>query len=176
MTLELPIPHRMDGSKKKEETTTKDNTVLVNEQIKASVAIIALLDEQSKPMKQLYDLEKLKIPDGRTHAMSLILTYTRHRMVHLDFVKGEIESRGIPSGSNISYSYTKLFTLIIYNDGPADIVFSTNRSTNSTDATSTVESGTSTTIDFDYAVLENLNISLATTASSNAAVRLIGLT
>lgn len=152
-----------------------DNTLLLNESIKASIAITALLDEQSKLLRRQIYLQELQIPKGITYPMSFTIAYTAGSMVHLNFVTGEKDQRGIAATSPLAYPYAKLFSLIIYNDGTGDIAVTTNVAQNSSDASAIVKSGTNITIEFSYPVIESLNISLAPTSTSNAVVRLIGL-
>ena len=137
----------------------------------------ALLDEHSKLLKEMRDIERLRIPQGKTYPMTFTLDINRNKVVYIDFLD-DSDTRGVPPDAYANPPYVKLRTLQISVDsGGGDINFSTNDAPlQSAGRGGTIKAGSSTTVSFDFAVIESLTIALASDATMSATVRIVGLT
>jgi hypothetical protein len=150
---------RIDLRRKEKEVNTFD---LMN----------ALLDEMAKKLNVLVDMEKFKVPQGKTFPFNFRIT---DESVRFDFVEGERKSYGIPSDAFVNLPYTPLRALIILDDGGSDIVFGTNDTPISRLRGGTLKANTHVQIAFDYPVISSLTIGLAPGQSSATDVRVIGM-
>lgn len=136
----------------------------------------ALLDEHAKLLREMRDIERSRIPAGKTYPMTFILDINRNKVVYIDFLD-DSDTRGIPSDAYANPPYTKLRSLQIACDtGGGDINFSTNDAPlQSAGRGGTIKAGSSTTVSFDFPVIESLTVALATDATLSATVRILGL-
>jgi hypothetical protein len=147
-------------------------------QVKANVAIIALLDENYKAINRLNMLTELQRPKGLTYPITITLEPgATSRLVHIDFEKGDRRNttRNVPIGSNIYYPFAKLYSLKITNDGPATIYFSTNGNQSQTEAQSKLNANESWEDSRNFPTYFSINVVLGPGSVSNAVVRIIGL-
>jgi hypothetical protein len=136
----------------------------------------ALLDEHSKLLREMRDVERLRIPQGKTYPMTFTLDINRNKVVYIDFLD-DSDTRGIPHDAFANPPYTKLRSIQIANDaGGGDVNFATNDAPlQSAGRGGTIKSGSATAVSFDFPVIESLTVALATDATSSATVRILGL-
>jgi hypothetical protein len=137
----------------------------------------ALLDEHAKLLREIRDIERLKIPKGKTFPMSFTLRVDSNKVVYIDFLD-DSDTRGVPADAYANPPYEKLRTLLILVDtGGSDINFSTNDAPlQSAGRGGTIKTGSSVSVEFDFPVIESLTIALADGATLDTTVRIIGTT
>jgi hypothetical protein len=148
-------------------------------EVKANIAIIALLDENYKAINRLNNLTELQRPKGLTYPMTITLTPT-NQLVRIDFEHGDAHkyssgSRNVPAGSGIYYPFAKLYSLKITNDGPAAIFFSTNASASQTEAQYKLNANEAWEDSRNFPTYFSINVVIESGALGNATVRIIGL-
>jgi hypothetical protein len=135
----------------------------------------ALLDEHAKLLRDIRDIEKLKIPKGKTFPMTFTLRIASNKVVYIDFLD-DSDTRGVPSDAYANPPYEKLRAIQVAADaGGSDINFSTNDAPlQSAGRGGTVKAGSAAFVSFDFPVIESLTVALATDATLDTVVRIIG--
>lgn len=152
----------------------KKNGVLLDTDT-AYKKMIALLENNEELAKEQVDLIKLQRPLGKTSDMSFTLP-VGSKLIHINFISGNMDEASIlPANTNLDFPFSKLYTLVIANDGPATIVYSTNEPKNSFKANAKLLPNESYEEHFNFPTFETLNIALEGGSTSPASVRIRGL-
>ena len=120
--------------------------------------------ETLKTMKAIQDLLEFQIPIGQVRGFSV--TYTLPGFTHIDFADST-QTYGLPSGVIINEPNRKLMRLRIFNDGDADIKFSSNIPRSDRSADILLKSGESDdSLHFLYNVIWSININVIPNSGS----------
>ena len=137
--------------------------------------MIELLDKNEKALEEQVDLLKLQRPLGKTFDMSMTIPLNS-QIVHIDFLAGMKNATStLPPNTNLDFPFSKLYTLVIANDGPSTIVYGTNEPKNSAKATARLLPNESYEEHFNFPTFETLNIALEAGSVGPASVRIRGL-
>lgn len=138
--------------------------------------VLTMLEKNTDLLKEQLELSKLQRPQGKTYEMALTLA-VGSKLAHIDFIAGNKNNMSIvPAGANIEFPFAKLYSLTITNDGPATIVYSTNKARGSNEADSrlfaneTKDLGT-----WPFPTFETLNVALESGSTTAASLRITGL-
>lgn len=121
--------------------------------------LVNLLNTQIEQLKTLKDIRLLldaKIPIGQMKAFTI--NYATAGFTHIEFVDS-VFTTGVPAGQVINEPQRKLFKLKIVNDGPANILFSSNIPKSDRSAEILLKNGEmDDSLDFMYPTIWSLNI------------------
>jgi len=109
-------------------------------------------------------------PKGQTFPMSISLT-AANGLIQVNFKDPE-QSQDIPAGTSIIYPQELLYQLIIVNIGPNDIRFSTNVTSNSSEASTPLVARSQMDLKFEIPTIKTVNL-LCPSGSAN--LTLIGI-
>lgn len=144
------------------------NMAMQNGQIEIMKKIQSLLEEDIA-------LTKLQRPRGKTSAFRFTVTPTS-KLVHLDFITGDRDSTNIPDNSVAKFSFEKLYSISITNEGPDSILYSLNVDKSSGDVNGRLAANqTSPAYDYQFPTFETANVSLAPSSVSGATISINGL-
>lgn len=127
------------------------------------------LTELVHSSKKLYRLERAKIALGRSYTMPFTAS-GGSVVTHVNFVHAEPDYQRWPPGVNFDIPGRKLTSIRLTNDGAGVIGFETNTNINDFHATNTITSGATQIVNFEWPVIESLNI---VSTSGNCAVRVM---
>lgn len=136
----------------------------------------AFLDEHSKILIIIKNIQERKIPLGKTFPMVITLRLAQNRVMFMDFLD-DSDTKGRPSDAYANAPYMRLRSLQIANDGPADINFSTNGTPiDSNGRGGAIKAGSQTSVGFEgFDVIESMTLALAGDATGDATIRVLGL-
>jgi hypothetical protein len=119
--------------------------------------------------KRLYRLERAKVPLGRSFTIPLTIS-GGSAVTHINFKEESPDFQRWPLGMSMEVPGRKVMSLQVFNDGAGVVAFETNLSVAEMRATNKLTSGASSTVAFDYPVIESVNI---VSTSGNCSVRLM---
>jgi len=119
--------------------------------------------------KRLYRLERAKVPLGRAFTIPLTIS-GGSAVTHINFKEESPDFQRWPVGMSMEVPGRKVMSLQVFNDGAGVVAFETNLSVAEMRATNKLTSGASSTVAFDYPVIESVNI---VSTSGNCSVRLM---
>ena len=158
-----------------------NNTKKFNESISNNILLqrrqISIMSGVEALLKELINLTKLQRPRGKPAAFRFTITAGANaRLVHLDFITGTKDSRNIPAGASTSFSFEKLYSITITNEGPDAVLYSLNVDKSSGEVIGRLGANESTPqYNYQFPTFETVNIALDSGATTGATIQINGL-
>ena len=171
-TAKLPDPAYLKALHDFDYNTRRFNTV-VTTFAQVTKEMLKLLKETADATREANELSKLQRPRGKIYPIDLTLPNgSSARLVHIDFLTGDKNS-ALPAGTNLNYPYSKLYWILITNDGPGTIFYATNEAKNSIQGYTKLLANESDPLGpFPFPTFETMNVVLENGSSVNARVRI----
>lgn len=148
-------PHFMNEAKKR---------------VDPAVFTAALMDDTVHLLKNIQDL--LVLQRGKGQAYTSVITLTGGGATsRIDFVS-DAKDENIPNNTVINRPFERAYSIIIRNEGPADVYYSTNTEESNMDATNPLHADETQPISYIYPVIRRINLRAMTTGGATATIRL----
>lgn len=132
--------------------------------------LVALQAEMVTLMHHMIAEEKQKIPRGQVYSFTLTFT-SGSKVTHLDFLD-PVNIKDLPANAIINVPQSGFYQIHVYNDGTGDISFATNLDLSDAATIVTLKSGEDVGFEYQYPVVETLNI---VSPNPPATVRIVGV-